>query len=242
MAEKNFDITAAEIKLKMEKCNVKVSKDTIRHHLHKGGAWYINPLSKPFFTERHRENPKKKGFGKLILFQKNLNAKFMITIYEKGLLLSASKLFGQEKEKWYKGTSLVIVSPDQNPIENNQLPSSLAVKLAASVKKRIEALIESNEDFTIYYNNKAVKVRSRVQRTSYKVLEKLTVIQEAKRIGVLAASCHFAAKEELIKWLNELRQMGIAVTSDQENSEIDDNKDLFEVVKEDSLSAEELED
>ncbi|CAG8800806.1 303_t:CDS:1, partial [Cetraspora pellucida] len=81
------------------------------------------------------------------------------------------------------------------------------------------------------------------------VSEKLTVIQEAKRIGVLAASCHFgidqsmvsrwknnekkinnvvsgnrrvgvgrtsfylAAKEELIKWLNELRQIGIAVTS-----------------------------
>ncbi|CAG8813477.1 10747_t:CDS:1, partial [Cetraspora pellucida] len=38
MAEKNFEITAAEIKLKMEKCNVKVNKNTIRYHLHEGGA------------------------------------------------------------------------------------------------------------------------------------------------------------------------------------------------------------
>ncbi|CAG8805568.1 16424_t:CDS:2, partial [Cetraspora pellucida] len=146
-------------------------------------------------------------------------------------------------------------------------------------------------------NNKAVKVRSHVQRTSYKISEKLTVIQEAKQIGVLAASCRFGrtsfyptAEKELIKWLNELRQIGIAVTSgvripsnlpcgivvcmhesawmdenlmsewiDQVwnkrpgasivnkplsllNSEIDDNEDLFEVVEEDSLSAEELED
>ncbi|CAG8786526.1 5607_t:CDS:2, partial [Cetraspora pellucida] len=133
MAEKNFDITAAEIKLEIEKCNVKVSKDTIRCRLHEGGAWYMNPLSKPLLTERHRENHliwanqhknydfsrvifsdectfrlnqrRRKvwtfpGFGKLILFQKNLNAKFMITIYEKGLLPSASKLFGQGHIKW----------------------------------------------------------------------------------------------------------------------------------------------
>ncbi|CAG8842448.1 27515_t:CDS:2, partial [Gigaspora margarita] len=76
----------------------------------------------------------------------------------------------------------------------------------------------------------AVKVRSRVQRTSYKASEKLAVIQEAKKIGVLAASRRFdinhnrrvgagrvsfypAAEEELVRWLNELRQMGIAVTA-----------------------------
>ncbi|CAG8711098.1 6674_t:CDS:2, partial [Cetraspora pellucida] len=170
-------------------------------------------------------------------------------------------------------------------------------------------------------NNKAVKVRSHVQRTSYKVSEKLIIIQEAKQIGVLAASYHFGIDQSM---LNELRQMGIAVTSgsikmqmytilsttcankypgasqqfhaskscqklpkdltekiiefhkfviqaqlkcaktvqirttgnkknqftcvlaittnDQENSEINDNKNLFEVVEEDSLSAEELED
>ncbi|CAG8853828.1 14361_t:CDS:2, partial [Gigaspora margarita] len=67
----------------------------------------------------------------------------------------------------------------------------------------------------------AVKVRNHVQRTSYKASEKLAVIQEAKKIGVLAASRRFdinqrvsfypAAKEELVRWLNELHQMGIAV-------------------------------
>ncbi|CAG8801066.1 22678_t:CDS:2, partial [Cetraspora pellucida] len=45
-------------------------------------------------------------------------------------------------------------------------------------------------------NNKAVKVRSRVQRT-YKISEKLTVIQEAKWIGVLATSRCFANGNKL---------------------------------------------
>ncbi|CAG8749224.1 23546_t:CDS:2 [Dentiscutata erythropus] len=58
---------------------------------------------------------------------------------------------------------------------------------------------------TIISNNKPVKA-----------LEKLTVIQEAKQIGVLAALHYFAsfypaAEEELIKWFNELHRMGIAV-------------------------------
>ncbi|CAG8613166.1 20864_t:CDS:2, partial [Cetraspora pellucida] len=79
--------------------------------------------------------------------------------------------------------------------EWNQLPSSLAVKLAASIKKRIEALIESNENFAI---------------TSYKVSEKLTVIQEAKQIGVLAALHRFGIDQSM---LNKLRQMEIAITS-----------------------------
>ncbi|CAG8592038.1 8167_t:CDS:2, partial [Scutellospora calospora] len=43
---------------------------------------------------------------------------------------------------------------------------------------------------------------------------------------------------------NELDRIedDLLYNSDQENSEIDDNEDLFEVVEEDSLSAEELED
>ncbi|CAG8841736.1 45406_t:CDS:2, partial [Gigaspora margarita] len=76
----------------------------------------------------------------------------------------------------------------------------------------------------------AVKVRSRVQRTSYKASEKFAVIQEAKKIGILATSHRFdinynqcvgagrvsfylAAEEELVRWLNELRQIEIAVTA-----------------------------
>ncbi|CAG8828602.1 16650_t:CDS:1, partial [Gigaspora margarita] len=48
-----------------------------------------------------------------------------------------------------------------------------------------------------------VKVRSHVQRTLYKVSEKLAVIQEAKKIGVLAASCHFNINQSIIsRWKN----------------------------------------
>ncbi|CAG8797038.1 10745_t:CDS:2, partial [Racocetra persica] len=60
----------------------------------------------------------------------------------------------------------------------------------------------------------AVKVKRRVQKTSYKASEKLAVIQKAKQIGVLAASHHFAAEEKFIIWFNELRQTGIAVIAD----------------------------
>ncbi|CAG8482288.1 9440_t:CDS:2, partial [Racocetra fulgida] len=144
--------------------------------------------------------------------------------------------------------------------------------------------------------NKAVKVRNRVQRTSYKASEKLTVIQEAEKIGVLAAARHFgidqsmisqwicnkekyintsasnrrigarrvsfypAAEKELVKWLNDLHQTGIAVTAaaikmqmvnilsttcankypDAAKQFLNDNDDLIEIVEEDSLSAEEL--
>src|SRR5215208_6105510 len=35
------------------------------------------------------------GFDKLFCFQRNLNAEFMCTIYEQGLLTSTSKLFGE---------------------------------------------------------------------------------------------------------------------------------------------------
>ncbi|CAG8541517.1 6615_t:CDS:2 [Cetraspora pellucida] len=115
--------------------------------------------------------------------------------------------------------------------EWNQLPSSLAVKLAAS----------------------AVKVRSHVQRTSYKVSEKFTIIQEAKWISVLAASRRFGIDQSMVlRWKNNEKKFNNVVSdgtednllynSDQENSKIDDNEDLFKVVEEDSLSAEELED
>ncbi|KAF0438326.1 zinc finger mym-type protein 4-like isoform x1 [Gigaspora margarita] len=56
---------------------------------------------------------------------------------------------------------------------------------------------------TIIGKNKPVKVRRRVQRTSYKASEKLTVIQEAKRIGVLAASRYFGIDQSIVsRWKN----------------------------------------
>jgi transposase len=81
------------------------------------------------------------GFGEIFCFQRNLDAKFMCTIYEKGLLPSAQNLFGDENESWilqedndpkhrsklakeWKKTNDIrelpwpSMSPDQNPIEN----------------------------------------------------------------------------------------------------------------------------
>ncbi|KAF0441397.1 zinc finger mym-type protein 4-like isoform x1 [Gigaspora margarita] len=51
--------------------------------------------------------------------------------------------------------------------------------------------------------NKVVKVRSHVQRTSYKASEKLAIIQEAKKIGILAASRRFNINQSMIsRWKN----------------------------------------
>lgn len=81
------------------------------------------------------------GFGDLICFQRNLNADFMCTIYERGLLSSVNRLFGVDDDNWIlqedndpKHRSKIAkswkvengikelpwpsMSPDQNPIEN----------------------------------------------------------------------------------------------------------------------------
>jgi transposase len=80
------------------------------------------------------------GFGKIFCFVQNLNAKFMITVYEKGLLPSVEKLFGADNTwilqedndpkhrsklvgKWKEENDVRVLpwpamSPDQNPIEN----------------------------------------------------------------------------------------------------------------------------
>lgn len=81
------------------------------------------------------------GFGKLVCFQRNLNAEFMCCIYKNGLLPSISMLFGEDDIDWFlqedndpkhrskiatkwKAENNVKVlpwpsmSPDQNPIEN----------------------------------------------------------------------------------------------------------------------------
>jgi transposase len=81
------------------------------------------------------------GFGKLVYFQQNLNAEFMVTVYKRGLLPSVEHLFGDDSEGWVlqedndpKHRSKLVsrwkeendievlpwpsMSPDQNPIEN----------------------------------------------------------------------------------------------------------------------------
>ncbi|CAG8769388.1 15918_t:CDS:1, partial [Dentiscutata erythropus] len=63
-------------------------------------------------------------------------------------------------------------------------------------------------------NNKPVKVRRRVQRTSYKVSEKLTVIQEAKQIGVLAASRYFGIDQSIVsQWKNSEEKFNNVISS-----------------------------
>ena len=98
------------------------------------------------------------GFGKLIYFQHNLNAKYMVKIYEQGLLPSAELLFGADSDSWilqedndskhcatlsknWKEENNVkvlpwpSVSPDQNPIKN--VWRLLKIKIA---KKKLELL------------------------------------------------------------------------------------------------------
>ena len=140
-------------------------------------------------------------FGKLVCFQQNLNAEFMVTVYKRGLLPSVEYLFGDNSEGWIlqedndlKHRSKLVnhwkekndievlpwpsMSPDQNPIENvwrlmkiniakkkirtltrlkvqlatewNRLPDDLAANLVHSMRRRVEALIEAEGDYTMY--------------------------------------------------------------------------------------------
>ena len=41
------------------------------------------------------------GFGRVICFQRNLDANFMCNIYEKGLLTSVPELFGENNIDWF---------------------------------------------------------------------------------------------------------------------------------------------
>jgi hypothetical protein len=110
-------------------------------------VWQFGGRRKVFRTVKH---PPKvhvwgcfsaQGFGNIICFQKNLNAQYMCTLYERGLLTSADKFFGDENLEWFlqedndpKHRSKICrkwkeeneirvlpwpsMSPDQNPIEN----------------------------------------------------------------------------------------------------------------------------
>ncbi|CAG8615815.1 7625_t:CDS:2 [Ambispora leptoticha] len=80
------------------------------------------------------------------------------------------------------------------------------------------------------------KFKDRIQRTSYKASEKLAIINEAKKFNILAVwvrdkekfsnaistsrhvgagkiLAYSAAEEELLKWINELCLVEIAVTA-----------------------------
>lgn len=182
----------------MTKNNVNISVPTIWRRLHEAGAKYMNQLSKPLLTDKHKKfrlqwaknhknfdwnrvifsdestfqlnqrgrkvwtfpsgrkvfrsvkHPLKvhvwgcfstSGFGKLICFQRNLNANFMVTLYEEGLLPSVEILFDEDcvdwilqedndpkhrsklANKWKEENDVQVLSwpsmsPDQNPIEN----------------------------------------------------------------------------------------------------------------------------
>jgi len=198
MAEKEHNITATEIKKKLEERSVEISVDTVKRHLREAGGKYSNEILKPLLTDDHQRkrlkwakkhrnfdwnkviftdestfqlySSKKKvwqfsrnkkvyrtvkhptkvhvwgcfsasGFGKLICFQRNLDANFMCSIYEQGLLASISGLFGEGNidwflqedndpkhrskiaKKWKEENNVKVLpwpsmSPDQNPIEN----------------------------------------------------------------------------------------------------------------------------
>ncbi|CAG8744760.1 2511_t:CDS:2, partial [Ambispora leptoticha] len=61
------------------------------------------------------------------------------------------------------------------------------------------------------------KFKDHVQRTSYKASEKLVIINEAKKFGILAVAywlVYSVAEEELLKWINKLHLIEIVMMAD----------------------------
>jgi transposase len=110
-------------------------------------VWQFVERRKVFRTVKHPQKVhvwgcfSAKGFGKLICFERNLDALFMNSIYERGLLPSACEFFGADNidwilqedndpkhrskicKKWKEENEVTVLpwpsmSPDQNPIEN----------------------------------------------------------------------------------------------------------------------------
>lgn len=110
------------------------------------------------------------GFGKLLCFQRNLDALFMCSIYERGLLPSACEFFEADNIEWilqedndpkhrsricknWKEENEVTVlpwpsmSPDQNPIEN--VWQLLKIKIS---KKKINTTMRLKSELTKEWN------------------------------------------------------------------------------------------
>ena len=85
-------------------------------------------------------------------FQRNLDANFLCKIYEKGLLPSASELFGRGNLTWIlqEGNDPKHRSKGELTKEWNRLPTDLAAELVESMIRRVTKLIESNGDYTMY--------------------------------------------------------------------------------------------
>lgn len=131
------------------------------------------------------------GFGELVCFQRNLNADFMITVYERGLLPSIDTIFKGDSVEWvlqedndpkhrakkvtrWKEENDVDVlpwpsmSPDQNPIEN--VWRLLKIKIA---KKKIRSLTGLKIQLTREWNRLPSELATNLVRSMKNRVESL---------------------------------------------------------------------
>jgi hypothetical protein len=122
-------------------------ESTFQLYSSKKKVWQFPRSKKVYRTVKHARKVhvwgcfSASGFGKLVCFERNLDANFMCSIYQQGLLASASQLFGDDNmdwilqedndpkhrskiaTKWKEENNVKVLpwpamSPDQNPIEN----------------------------------------------------------------------------------------------------------------------------
>lgn len=79
---------------------------TVRLNHVKGFVWNLPGRKKVIRTVKHPVKVNvwgcfsSRGFGRIVCFPQNLNAKFMCAIYKRGLLATARKQFGLESTSW----------------------------------------------------------------------------------------------------------------------------------------------
>ena len=124
-----------------------MDESTFQLYSSKKKVWQFPRSKKVYHTVKHARKVhvwgcfSASGFGKLVCFERNLDANFMCSIYQQGLLASASQLFGNDNidwilqedndpkhrsklaKKWKEENDVKVlpwpaISPDQNPIEN----------------------------------------------------------------------------------------------------------------------------